>query len=435
MLAVFPQSCSIGGSSSFTRARSVEDSFSSMHLVDSSGGGVSCGAGGGSASGGGSLIGGRRPAAPGAGGTRHRRTESHELALQLLYLGTSPYCAVPPKTAQEHVAAVHKRCKKTTQEFQAPLSTSVTGGHKAVHAQWMLPKTKQAELPRTPTRVPASSSSAIDAAPLSLAPALTPAVGVTDTAVARRITSVVDSPPVSSPSSPTVSPEGGASTDATGGGAGSGAGGGSCAVAADGEAKLWPDGMAMPLPPQVAWRMLCSSDSSPSSAASAGGDPTLPCRPNQFSPTDGAFIFKESGVNDYGAIQQRMKLSKEAGRSASKAVPDRWHNSGGARGARDMKISEAELVRRRYGSILQGGKIMWRYHEYCQVRATGKTVLDEVNGKLVPELVEDRQTLLYHVMPRRSGRGRPAKSEVLAQSQLWARLSVGSGSSISASHR
>merc|ERR1719231_519422 len=103
-----------------------------------------------------------------------------------------------------------------------------------------------------------------------------------------------------------------------------------------------------------------------------------------------------------------MKLSKEAGRSSSKtAAPDRWHNSGGARGARDMKVSETELVRRRYGSILQGGQIMWRYHEYCRVYVAGRTVVNEATGKPAAELLEDRHSMLYHVMPRRSGRGRP----------------------------
>ena len=88
-----------------------------------------------------------------------------------------------------------------------------------------------------------------------------------------------------------------------------------------------------------------------------------------------------------------------------------------------MKISDTEFVRRRYGSILQNGKIMWRYHEYCRVYKTGQVDVD-AEGKPCDQSFEDRQTMLYHVMPRRTGRGRPAKSEVLAQSRLWARLTA-----------
>ena len=91
--------------------------------------------------------------------------------------------------------------------------------------------------------------------------------------------------------------------------------------------------------------------------------------------------------------------------------PDRWHNSGGARGARDMKISQTDLVHRRYGSIVQAGQIMWRYHEYCRVQVSSTGGAD-ATGKLCVQLHEDRSSMLYHVMPRRNGRGRPNKTEV-----------------------
>eukprot|EP01052_Picozoa_sp_SAG31_P030086 SAG31_NODE_3057_length_4736_cov_28.760190_3_plen_98_part_00 len=89
MLALQPQ-CGLLGTAG------VEDSFSAMQLAGSGGGG------GGSAAVQ-QMLGGRRRVS--TVGTRHRRTESHELALQLLYLGaqSTPYAVAasgPPQTAQ-----------------------------------------------------------------------------------------------------------------------------------------------------------------------------------------------------------------------------------------------------------------------------------------------------------------------------------------------
>ena len=167
-------------------------------------------------------------------------------------------------------------------------------------------------------------------------------------------------------------------------------------TAAD-EAKAWPSGMAMPLPPSVAWTMMRDG-------TARGGQ--LQPRPYQFFPQAGAFIFKEV-----------------SGQPQRENAPDRWHNSGGARGARDMKINETELIRRYYGSIVHGGQIMWRYHEYCRVQVSSTGRVDTA-GQPCVQLQEDRSSMLYHVMPRRNGKGRPSKSEVQTQMELWAELTA-----------
>lgn len=148
--------------------------------------------------------------------------------------------------------------------------------------------------------------------------------------------------------------------------------------------------MEKPLPSEIAHRMLTDDGYMPGA------------RPLSFDGLDGRWVFKEDSRDR--APNARNKYDKKA---------DRWHNSGGVRGARDMP-TEAPVVRRRYGSVSRAGNILWRFHEYSVV----KRVPDAAAAGGV-RLEEDRSTVVFHVMPKRAGRGRPSKAEADLPAQLW----------------
>merc|ERR1711939_647541 len=66
---------------------------------------------------------------------------------------------------------------------------------------------------------------------------------------------------------------------------------------------------------------------------------------------------------------------------------DRWHNSGGKAGARDMPINVIDAaglrVRRRYGSVTKRGAINWRFHEYSLVRRVVRSDPPTSNARVV----------------------------------------------------
>jgi hypothetical protein len=72
--------------------------------------------------------------------------------------------------------------------------------------------------------------------------------------------------------------------------------------------------------------------------------------------------------------------------------PDRWRNSGGKQGARDLPMDDPKL-RRRYGIIRPADDSQcvrpWRYHEYCLLYT------DPASGSVE----EDRTVILFHVIP------------------------------------
>lgn len=104
-------------------------------------------------------------------------------------------------------------------------------------------------------------------------------------------------------------------------------------------------------------------------------------------------------------------------------------------------------VRRRYGSILRGRTILWRYHEYSLVRklrqpvtaasetttgekdengekvsadGTGRGSGSRASASINEELYEeDRRVVIFHVMPKRTAKGRPSKEEDEAPAALW----------------
>jgi len=156
-----------------------------------------------------------------------------------------------------------------------------------------------------------------------------------------------------------------------------------------------PPLMEKPLPPEIAYRMLTDPDFSPG------------IRPCTFDPRDGTWVFKEIGV---GNPATRSARSRGDG---SLDVADRWHNSGGVRGARDMP-TKAPCVRRRYGSIARKGKILFRFHEYSLLRR-----VDDASQPSGVRYEEDRSTSVFHVMPKRVGKGRPSKAEAALPNQLW----------------
>ena len=98
-------------------------------------------------------------------------------------------------------------------------------------------------------------------------------------------------------------------------------------------------------------------------------------RPTRFDSELNLWIFKE------GPGFHTRKKAAAGGRS------DRWHNSGGAKAARDLPLSQP-LVRRRYGSLAQQDGTKYRYHEYCLVTQDAKT----------GDFVQDRAAVLFHVM-------------------------------------
>jgi len=156
-----------------------------------------------------------------------------------------------------------------------------------------------------------------------------------------------------------------------------------------------PPLMEKPLPSEIAYRMLTDDAYHP------GG------RPANFDGRAQRWIFKERNGDRSGG-NGRSKMDKKA---------DRWHNSGGVRGARDMP-AEMPTVRRRYGSVSRQGTILWRFHEYSLLNR----VPDGMSGM---RLEEDRSTVVFHVMPKRAGRGRPSKAEADLPAQLWQQYGFG----------
>ena len=145
-----------------------------------------------------------------------------------------------------------------------------------------------------------------------------------------------------------------------------------------------------PLPPEIAARMLVDENYHPGK------------RPGSFISKDGQWIFKET---DFRSRCTRWHIGS-----------DRWHNGGGVRGARDMPVkgSGRPIVRRRYGSVARQGVIMWRFHEYSLLNVVADPTTED--GQRV---VEDRSTVVFHIMPKRNGRGRPSKAEADAPAELW----------------
>jgi hypothetical protein len=187
----------------------------------------------------------------------------------------------------------------------------------------------------------------------------------------------------------------------------------------------WPQELTKPLPATVVARMLLDSRYQPGH------------RPEAFDPQQGHFVFKEHSVSRGNCPQG-----------------DRWHNSGGKAGARDMKVKGGAVrVRRRYGSITKKGSISWRFHQYSlvrQVRAKPNAESDPTKTLPPPdrtaaelmavvmitsmakeptatpceEWVEDRSCSVFHVMPSRP-RGRPRREEESDQAALWGRVAPG----------
>jgi hypothetical protein len=85
-------------------------------------------------------------------------------------------------------------------------------------------------------------------------------------------------------------------------------------------------------------------------------------------------VFKETPTN------RKKRTSSE----------ERWRNSGGAKGSRNLPAGGEPQIRRRYGRICQphASTSTYRYHEYSLLR------LDPDTGTLV----EDRANLLFHVI-------------------------------------
>eukprot|EP01043_Picozoa_sp_COSAG02_P046707 COSAG02_NODE_4395_length_5409_cov_3.368738_7_plen_75_part_00 len=61
-----------------------------------------------------------------------------------------------------------------------------------------------------------------------------------------------------------------------------------------------------------------------------------------------------------------------------------------------------------------GGAILWRFHEYSLVKR-----IEDSDSEDGYRLDEDRSTTVFHVMPKRAGRGRPSKAEADLPAQLW----------------
>ena len=160
-----------------------------------------------------------------------------------------------------------------------------------------------------------------------------------------------------------------------------------------------PEVIAKALPAELAFALLDSDQFEPGK------------RPAIFNPAEGQWLFKEETVGG--------KPSKPGGSDPSKA--DRWHNSGGVKGSRDMPPN-APLVRRRYGAVVQAdGSKGFRYHEYTRVH------IDPSPGAADAQrtVSEDRSVVLFHVMPKRTEKGRPSRSESEAPAKLWASLGLG----------
>eukprot|EP01046_Picozoa_sp_COSAG06_P011376 COSAG06_NODE_648_length_13415_cov_83.005783_1_plen_542_part_00 len=120
----------------------------------------------------------------------------------------------------------------------------------------------------------------------------------------------------------------------------------------------WPAELTKPMPATVVARMLLDSRYQPGS------------RPKTFEPTHGHFVFKEL-----------------AGSRGCCPQGDRWHNSGGKAGARDMMVKGGAVrVRRRYGSVTKRGAINWRFHEYSLVRKVKTAKKQKKEVQMAPPL-------------------------------------------------
>jgi len=192
----------------------------------------------------------------------------------------------------------------------------------------------------------------------------------------------------------------------------------------------WPPELTKPMPALVVARMLLDSHYQPGH------------RPEVFDPLHGRFVFKEYCVS-------RVSYSGPVSRG------DRWHNSGGKAGARDMYVNGGLVrVRRRYGSITKKGSISWRFHEYTLLRPVRAqsaaqndhtklmspiadrtaaelmaivmmtSMAEEPTGPPSEEMVEDCSCSVFHVMPSRP-RGRPKREEESDQAALWRRVAPG----------
>ena len=127
------------------------------------------------------------------------------------------------------------------------------------------------------------------------------------------------------------------------------------------------------------------------------------------------WLFKE----DVQTAPVRAKHTRDDKRA------DRWHNSGGVCGSRDMPIKGSDatpIVRRRYGSIVRNKKIAYRYHEYSQLHVHQDK---SASGAKSTRIEEDRSTTVFHVMPKRTAKGRPPKAKADESLQLWQRHPYG----------
>jgi len=140
------------------------------------------------------------------------------------------------------------------------------------------------------------------------------------------------------------------------------------------------------MPATVVARMLLDSRYQPGS------------RPKTFEPTHGHFVFKEL-----------------AGSRGSCPQGDRWHNSGGKAGARDMMVKGGAVrVRRRYGSVTKRGAINWRFHEYSLVR----------NVKTVKKQRKEEEEEEVQMAPPLRQEGEEREKEAAAASAVPPRLAV-----------
>eukprot|EP01044_Picomonas_judraskeda_P012968 COSAG03_NODE_1911_length_3365_cov_10.347214_5_plen_371_part_00 len=216
----------------------------------------------------------------------------------------------------------------------------------------------------------------------------------------------------------------------------------------------WPEELTKPLPATLVARMLLDDRYQPGR------------RPYAFDPLGGTFVFKEhaGSLEVVARAPGRPRLSSQIKCSTKGA--DRWHNSGGKAGARHMAVKGGVVrVRRRYGRLEpKGGSAACRFHAYTLMlkappaasnpaqivptsparTATEDTaiammaMMGETGPATVPrpaptstaaasqlgseEWVEKRSCTVYHVMPRRPGRGRSTLEEESGQAELWARL-------------
>ena len=130
-----------------------------------------------------------------------------------------------------------------------------------------------------------------------------------------------------------------------------------------------PVPLANPMTPEVAQELLQEQEYVPGA------------RPRIFRVEDDQWIFKENLGHRTAVYGQQQ---------------DRWHNSGGIKGARDLP-SDNPVIRRRYGSLIPPGSSSrktsgeaFRYHEYSLLSRDEKG-----------NCVESGTARLFHVTPKR----------------------------------